>query len=242
MIVRLRYAKRGKVRFVSHRDVARAWERALRRIDLAVAYTAGFSPRPKLAFGLALSTGHESVAEYLDITLADAADGADPSALVGELTAALPTGIDVVAATVVAPSAPSLQGDVQSCSWRIEAVDIDVAEASVLVAQARAADHLVLTRQRKGRDVTDDLRPAVLGLSCVGPTDRGVELDAELAVHPRSVRPAELLAVLRPEPVEEGLVLRTAQWIWRDGSRTEPLPAETSLDATLRPRTLERAS
>src|SRR5436305_54477 len=69
MRIRLRFAKLGKVRFTSHRDVARMWERALRRASLPVAYTEGFSPRPKLHFGLALGTGHESLGEYLDIDL-----------------------------------------------------------------------------------------------------------------------------------------------------------------------------
>ena len=55
---RIRFSKLGKIRFTSHRDVARMWERALRRATLPVAYTEGFSPHPKLSFGLALSTGH----------------------------------------------------------------------------------------------------------------------------------------------------------------------------------------
>ena len=67
MKVRLRFVKLGKVRWTSHRDVAHMWERALRRLELPVAYTERFSPRPKLSFGLALSTGHESMAEYLDV-------------------------------------------------------------------------------------------------------------------------------------------------------------------------------
>ena len=70
MKVRTRFTKLGRVRWTSHRDVARMWERALRRGRVPVAYTAGFSPRPQLSFGLALPTGCESVAEYLDITLA----------------------------------------------------------------------------------------------------------------------------------------------------------------------------
>ena len=65
--VRLRYTKRGKVRWISHRDVARALERAFRITELPLAFTEGFSPRPKVSFGLALSTGHESDAEYLDL-------------------------------------------------------------------------------------------------------------------------------------------------------------------------------
>ena len=68
--VRVRFTKLGKVRWTSHRDVARMWERALRRAELPVAYTEGFTPRPKVSFGLALPTGHESVAEYLDLELA----------------------------------------------------------------------------------------------------------------------------------------------------------------------------
>src|SRR5207248_4594902 len=68
--VRLRFTKTGKIRWTSHRDVARMWERAFRRVRLPLAYTQGFSPRPKVSFGLALPTGHESVAEYLDLELA----------------------------------------------------------------------------------------------------------------------------------------------------------------------------
>src|SRR5204862_7253907 len=69
--LRIRFTKLGKVRFTSHRDIARMWERAFRRTGVALAYTAGFSPRPKISFGLALPTGHESVAEYLDVELAE---------------------------------------------------------------------------------------------------------------------------------------------------------------------------
>jgi len=69
--VRIRFTKQGKVRWTSHRDVARIWERALRRAGLPVAYTEGFSPRPRLSFGLALPTGYESDAEYLDVDLLD---------------------------------------------------------------------------------------------------------------------------------------------------------------------------
>ena len=63
MKLRVRATKVGKVRFTSHRDAARLWERAMRRANLPVAATEGFTPRPKLSFGLALPTGAESIAE-----------------------------------------------------------------------------------------------------------------------------------------------------------------------------------
>jgi len=224
MRIRLRFAKLGKVRFTSHRDVARMWERALRRLELPVAYTEGFSPRPKLSFGLALSTGHESVAEFLDVELREEPD---LSTLPAQLSEQLPTGIDVTAAAPLAPGSPSLQEDVTSCTWRIEVRDLDPADADQLVAATLAAPELIVTRTRKGKEVTDDLRPAVLAVHTVGPTSAGTELETELAVHPRSVRPAELLLALAPSrALEEGRVIRTAQWIWRDGARLEPLVAE----------------
>ena len=249
MRIRLRYSKLGKIRFTSHRDVARMWERAFRRVQLPLVYTAGFSPRPKIAFGLALSTGHESLAEFLDIELADvqstgtdieladvrSGTGIEPAALPERLTPALPVGLDVTAAGLLAPGGASLQEAVTSCTWRIEARGLHPSDADELVAAALAAEQLVIPRIRKGREVTDDLRPAVLSVSVAGPTVGGTELLAELAVHPRSVRPAELLTALAPErAIEEGRVLRTAQSIWRDGERAEPLDAIPRPHAELR--------
>src|SRR5689334_13552993 len=93
--VRVRFTKHGKVRFISHRDVARAFERAFRIEQLPLAFTLGFSPRPKVSFGLALSVGHESRAEYLDVELTEPID---VERLPAALSAALPEGIDVTGA------------------------------------------------------------------------------------------------------------------------------------------------
>ena len=221
--VRLKFTKLGKIRFTSHRDVARLFERALRKAAVDVAYTEGFSPRPKIAFGLALSTGHESVAEYLDVALVKA--DVDVTELPGRLSSALPAGIDVVAAAPVQPGDASLQEAVTSCTWRIGVDGVDLATAERLVETALAADELVLTRTRKGKEVTDDLRPAVLSLAIDRRTDDdGVALLTELATQPRGLRPSELLDVLDPRGgIHEGRVLRIAQWLARDGAKAEPL-------------------
>ena len=226
--VRLKFTKLGKVRFTSHRDVARIFERSLRKASIPVAYTEGFSPRPKIAFGLALSTGHESLAEYLDVSIHPDAD-IPVTDLPGRLSPALPLGLDVVAAGTVQPGDASLQEAVTSCTWRIEVPGWDLDDADQHVAAALAADELVLTRTRKGKEVTDDLRPAVLSLAVIGPSAWGVELVAELATQPRGLRPSELLAVLSPTAVE-GHVRRTAQWIARpDGATVEPLATPDGL-------------
>jgi hypothetical protein len=253
MRVRLRFAKLGKLRWTSHRDVARMWERAFRRVRLPLAYTEGFSPRPRVSFGLALPTGHESVAEYLDLELRrgpaydGGADGgqADGSgadgplvvdALPAQLSAALPVGIDVLAAAVIDDRANSLQEEVTSCTWRVEVVGPLGSDGVVAaVERALAAESLVITRQRKGQPVTDDVRPAILAVHPVGLGPSGLPmLECDLATQPRGLRPSELLLAVHPD-LEEANVCRLHQWIERDGARWEPLPLP--VDATDAPRT-----
>jgi len=250
--VRVRYRKLGKIRWTSQRDVARMWERAFRRVDLPLAYTEGFSPRPRVSFGLALPTGHESEAEYLDLELANTPAGAevmtDVAALPGRLSAALPEGVDAVAAGVVAAGTPSLQEAVTVCTWRWTAVGPDDAplDEADLADRARrfmAASSVLVTRRRKGAEVTDDIRDAVADLVVVGPSEAslpgGVVLRADLAAQPRSLRPSELLAGLGAELVERD-TRRLHQWISRDGARWEPLAGPP--EATGAPHALERAS
>src|SRR5439155_225815 len=83
-----------------HRDFPRMWERACRRVRVPLAYTGGFSPRPKVSFGLALPTGHESQAEYLDFEVQEGAT-VEVDGLPARLSPALPTGVDAVAAAAV---------------------------------------------------------------------------------------------------------------------------------------------
>jgi radical SAM-linked protein len=237
MKVRVRFTKVGKVRWTSHRDVARMWERACRRAGVPLAYTEGFSPRPKVSFGLALPTGHESLAEYLDLDVADEASVANGnnsvviSTLPGRLTPALPVGIDVVAAAAVPPGADSLQHEVTSSTWVVEVGDRDGLAGRI--QDVLAAPEIVVTRERKGRPVTDDIRPAIRSLVL----EPDQSLTFELLVQQRGVRPAELLSVLGIE-FEDCLVRRTHQWIERDGARREPI----SLDATDAPHAGMRAS
>ncbi len=89
----IRYAKRGRMRFASHRDVARAIERGVRMAGVPVAYSAGFTPHPKISYSGGAPTGSASEAEFLEISLTRRCEPAD----VGQrLDAALPDGIDVI--------------------------------------------------------------------------------------------------------------------------------------------------
>jgi radical SAM-linked protein len=221
--LRVRFAKLGRVRWTSHRDVARMWERALRRGRVPVAYTAGFSPRPQISFGLALPTGCESVAEYLDLALDEEVEPEELSATVGPL---LPEGVSVLAVGALAAGAASLQEEVTSCSWSIAVPRVEPEELEAAVARTTAAGSLPVQRQRKGRSVEDDLRPSVLALEAHAPAQGSPSsVTAELATFPRGVRPVELGGAMG---LEFGLARRTGQWIERSGSRREPLAVATA--------------
>ena len=168
--VRLAFRERGKVRFVSHRDVARAFDRAFRIEQLPLAFTEGFSPRPKVSFGLALSVGHESDAEYLDVRLAEPVD---LDALPARLSAALPEGIDVTAAVLLEDRAPALQESVTAVEWEIEITGRDggvVGPETITerIGLALATTSLPVSRTRKGRQDTVDIRPAIRHLRVLG--------------------------------------------------------------------------
>jgi radical SAM-linked protein len=127
--LRLRYTKRGRLRFTSHRDIARAFERALRRAQVPMAYSAGFSPHPKISWVGAAPTGVASEAEYVEISVAERVDLARLHAALDE---SLPAGIDVVD-VVEAPIGTSLPDRVEASSWgvRLPQVPLEVLQAAV---------------------------------------------------------------------------------------------------------------
>jgi radical SAM-linked protein len=262
MRIRFRFTKLGKIRFTSQRDVARMWERALRRAGLPLAYTEGFSPRPQLSFGLALPTGCESLAEYLDVVLDDQRPetaAIDLATLPALLTDLLPEGIEVEEAAPAERSVGSLQLLVTSCTWTMEFSGVTRDQLEQQVTSLLAATEVPIVRERKGREEHDDLRPSILALSVSG----GSGVVAEFATQPRGVRPVELVrglaSVAGPRDAEPpavdtagdrtvgipvlGRACRTQQWIERDGIREEPLGRRgDAVGADRAAHALERAS
>ena len=123
-----------------------------------------------------------------------------PHALPDRLSAALPVGIDVLTAAGIDGRTNSLQEEVTSCTWLVGVAGVHgAAELSALVGQAMAAESLVITRQRKGQSVTDDVRPSILAITPIGTDPSGrPTLRCDLATQPRGLRPSELLVALRP--------------------------------------------
>ncbi len=213
--IRLRYTKRGRLRFTSHRDFQRAFERALRRSEVPMAYSAGFTPHPKVSYAGAAPTGVASEAEYLEIALTEARD---PRALRTLLDESLPPGLDVTDAVEAHTS--GLAERLEASEWLLRLDGVEPDEARRAVDTFLAATSVEVKRNTKNGIRTFDARGAVTSLSVlerpadapeqVGP-DAGADADsgtdrpltgscAILRLVVRHVTPA-----VRPDDVLSGL-------------------------------------
>ncbi len=125
----MRYAKRGRLRFTSHRDFGRAFERALRRAGLPMAYSSGFNPHPRISYANASPTGAASEAEYVEIGVVELCDPADVRA---RLDDALPDGLDILEVVVAGPGA--LADRLEAGRWTVSLPGVDPAVAEDAVA------------------------------------------------------------------------------------------------------------
>ncbi|MFD7918220.1 TIGR03936 family radical SAM-associated protein [Streptomyces sp. NPDC059740] len=195
--IRLRYTKRGRLRFTSHRDFQRAFERALRRAEVPMAYSAGFTPHPKVSYANAAPTGTGSEAEYLEIQLTEARD---PQALRALLDASLPPGLDVVDAVEARTS--GLADRLEASEWELR-LDGVAPEAARRAAETfLAAEEVLVERRTKNGLRTFDARSAVVHLEARGDgSDRpGSDACAILRLVVRHATPA-----VRPDDVLTGL-------------------------------------
>jgi radical SAM-linked protein len=191
--LRVRYAKRGRLRFTSHRDFQRVLERAVRRAGLPVAFSAGFSPHPKISYVGAAPTGAASEAEYVEIALTGPRM---PAAVARALDEALPQGFDVLDVVEAGPG--SLADRIDASHWQIAIPGVPPGVAAAAVEAFRAAPEVPVERILKtGRRVLD-ARAAVAALGVVTDSDPGGCAILDLVV--RHVTPA-----VRPDDVLTGL-------------------------------------
>jgi radical SAM-linked protein len=217
--LRLRYAKRGRLRFTSHRDIARAFERALRRAGVPMAFSQGFNPHPKISWIGAAPTGAASEAEYVEIQLVEMME---PATLAAELDAAMPPGLDVLEA--VTAGAGSLADRVDASRWEIEVPGVPVADLAAAVGKFLAAEVVDVERLTKNGMRTINVRPAVVRaetreVSAVG-EPCGI-LEVVVRQTTPAVRPDDVLSALRVvaalEPPVPAKATRMAQGRLDDG-------------------------
>ena len=230
--LRVRYAKRGRLRFSSTRDFQRALERALRRAGVPMAFSAGFHPHPKISYANAAPTGTASEAEYFEISVTERVD---PESVRAALDEALPDGLDVL--EVVEAAAGALADRLEASDWELRFRGVPVTELEGAVAALLASDRAEVTRMFKTGPKTFDVRSAVVSAG-VRPSEG--EDCAILRVVVRhttpAVRPDDVLTALRATttltPPTPPLVTRLAQGPLHTATArvADPLAADLSDD------------
>lgn len=221
--LRIRYAKRGRLRFTSSRDFQRALERALRRADVPMAFSAGFHPHPKISYANAAATGTASEAEYVEISVTQRVD---PESVRVALDEALPSGIDIVQVVEAGPGA--LADRLEASDWLLEFAGVEVESLAQAVAVVLARESAEVTRMTKSGPRTFDVRGAIVRAAVERPSELPVDLVSAHVIGPDcailrmvvrhttpAVRPDDILTALREiadlQPPRPPLVTRLAQ-------------------------------
>ncbi len=220
--LRVRYAKRGRARFTSHRDFCRAFERALRRAQIPMAYSSGYSPHPRISYANASPTGASTEAEYLEIGVAEVCD---PGKVRDALDAALPPGLDILAVMDAAAGA-NLADLLQASNWRVDLVFAPPGVLADAVEAFLGCPSVTVERMTKSGLRSFDARAAVVKLAQSG------EHELELLIRNGTplVRPDDVVAALRqvdPRLVshQPPLLLRLAQGPLRGDRVQDPFVA-----------------
>ena len=228
---RIVFEKGVEMRFTSHLDLMRTWERSLRRSGLPLAFTQGHHPHLKMSFGPPLPLGFRSRAEVFDLELSE------PPAvdLAQRLNAVLTPGLTVVAYRPILFKTPSLMSELEGASYRVRfprpfLEEAGLAPDSLLgVLESRIPElfrreHLIVRRRSEGQTREFDARPSIVSLEASGEEAPAV-LDAHLRFTARAqVRPDEVVALLIPDADARALdVERVMLWTEAGSRRLDPL-------------------
>ncbi len=201
--VRARFSKKGVLRLLSHRELITHITRAIRRAGVAVQYTQGFNPSPKIAFGPPLGVGVAGLREFFDMEMMP---GVSLKALRDGVNAELAAGVEIAEVVPIGPKEPSLQGFVSRYVYEIKCRGED---ASAVVENFRSLREVPVKRKQK----VVDIRPMVVEARATARDT--VVLDLR-DIEEGKVRLDEMVLALFGRPATEFRITRTAMYGYRD--------------------------
>ena len=199
MRYRITFSKTDAMRFTGHLDLHTSLERTLRRANLPLAYSEGFTPRPKLSLASALPLGYTSEAEIAEFWLKEEM----PVEKVGRaIQKAVPPGIELHETKVIMPKAPKLQNTLTSARFRVTLIE-EYPNLEEKVEELLSADSLPREKFRKGKKRTYDLRNLILAVEVMPLNEKGQQqIMLHLRAEPGATgRPNEVLEELEIDPL-----------------------------------------
>jgi radical SAM-linked protein len=193
--LRLIFAKKKQIKYIGHLDLVLAWERALRRAQIPLAYSKGFNPRPKIQVASSLPLGTSGSAEIMDIIITQPVE---PTDALDRIKPALPEGIELHNVEIIPLKAPTLQHLLRQAEYRVTVeTDLSAGELAQRIETLLAADKIVQTRQRKKKGEEIDLRPWLHELTLESAAEGTARLHMRLtAGQYGNLRPEEVLRAL----------------------------------------------
>ena len=157
--LRIKFKREEEIKFISHLDLIRLWQRALHRAGIPLAYSAGFSPHPRISLAAPLALGVTSEAELMDISTTKLVS---PHFFTAAVSQQLPPGIEILQVLRIAPNQPSLQSQVRYAEYRVE-VETDKKPEGIESAlhSLLSAEHLPWQHQRDTGPRNYDLRALI---------------------------------------------------------------------------------
>jgi radical SAM-linked protein len=157
--LRIRFSRREEIKFISHLDIMRLWQRALHRAEIPLAYTEGFSPHPRISLAAPLAVGVTSQAELMDVFCSK---WVSPHFFTNAVSQQLPAGIEIVQVYSVAPTMPSLQSQVGYAEYEVELeTEKDQAAVKAALASLLSAEQLAWHHERDTGTRNYDLRALI---------------------------------------------------------------------------------
>jgi len=167
--LRIRFSRSEELKFISHLDIIRLWERALRRAHIALAYSEGFSPHPRISLAAPLSVGITSDVELMDVVLAGQVS---PHWFTASVNQQLPPGMRVLEAYLIAPGIPSLQSQVRFARYEVNIeTDKDTVEIEAAISDLLSKERLPWYHMRDTGRRNYDLRVLIDDIRLVGRND-----------------------------------------------------------------------
>ena len=215
MKVRIQFEKRGAIRFTSHKDVVRIFERAFAAAGVPVSFSEGFHPHMRMSFGPPLKTGWESLEEYMDVQLETPMDG-----MAAAVNTKLPDGLNVTQVVPIDDRTPKLAVDIVAVELEAVMESSDVMSADIAAVSRALTDRILPTPGAAGSE------PGLLGVDVIQNED-AIRLRYKTTMdNGRIVSPDSLVAATIGDPATFRVpvkVTRLAQYVSRDGRHVSPV-------------------
>ena len=193
MKLRIKFSKKGPLRFIGHLDIMRYFQKAIRRSDIDIAYSTGFSPHQIMSFAAPLGVGVESEGEYFDIEVNSVTTAED---MIARLNAEMAEGMTITGIRILSDNAKNAMASVKAASYRLRWKDGYSPEynLSEAVAEFLSREEVLYTKQTAKSVIERNLKKAVYALKAMDERTIYMLVDASSAGNVKPGAVVECLA------------------------------------------------